>query len=78
MALHIFFNLKRRIDKKKKTVTNLKLALKVGIDFIRGVTNVARSRCTCGCISKEKGSPRETIYTQSSFLKPVLGGRTFI
>lgn len=46
MLLHTFFIVKKRID-VTKIVTDLSLYRKYWIDFTWGVTNVARSRCTC-------------------------------
>lgn len=46
MLLHTFFIVKKRID-VSKIVTDLSLYRKYWIDFTWGVTNVARSRCTC-------------------------------
>jgi len=73
MLLHILFILKRRID-VIKIVTDLKLVLEVWIDFIRGVTNVARSQC-CTCSGKSR-SRRKVCRAERYMCRVVFWNRS--
>lgn len=87
MFLHIFFILERTGITKTHVVY---VIYKYGSLSLKHERNWFHSRCDeccslamlhllrCGCILKpEKGLPHRAIYVLSSFLKPVLGGRSY-